>query len=248
MNVENQISYYAVIPATVRYDNRLKSAEKLLYGEVTALANKNGFCYAKNRYFANLYNVSIETISRWFSNLQKYGYIKIEIIKNENKEIISRNIYISDAPYSQKEQYPYSQKNQYPYPQKDQEGIDEKVKENNIKYNIDDLFYIIINNSNKIPADFYQILNQLEFIYTKEMLELMKEEKVQMIKNIIYTIYELYNIGFNNIISKFNREALINLYMIAQEYEPNNLLNYYKKAIINNYTNNTSYNVSYNTS
>ena len=64
-------------------------------------------------------------------------------------EIISRNIYISDAPYSQKEQYPYSQKNQYPYPQKDQEGIDEKVKENNIKYNIDDLFYIIIVNMSR---------------------------------------------------------------------------------------------------
>ena len=36
LNGENQINYYAIIPFTVRYDNELKSAEKLLYGEITA--------------------------------------------------------------------------------------------------------------------------------------------------------------------------------------------------------------------
>jgi len=52
-------SYYAIIPATVRYENRLKSAEKLLYSEITALANKNGYCFAQNKYFAELYNVTV---------------------------------------------------------------------------------------------------------------------------------------------------------------------------------------------
>ena len=40
MNEQNQVNYYAIIPATVRYDKELKPAEKLLYSEVTALANK----------------------------------------------------------------------------------------------------------------------------------------------------------------------------------------------------------------
>ena len=48
-------NYYAIIPATVRYDNRLKSAEKLIYSEITALANKNGYCFAKNKYFTELF-------------------------------------------------------------------------------------------------------------------------------------------------------------------------------------------------
>ena len=124
MNEENKINYYAIIPATVRYSKELKANEKLLYGEITSLSNKNGYCYAQNRYFADLYGVSIETVSRWLSNLQKCGFIQIEIKRNENKEVIARYIYIVDIPYRQK--------NQYPYHQKSQEGIDENVKENTI--------------------------------------------------------------------------------------------------------------------
>ena len=50
MNEENNISYYSILPATVRYNEQLKPNEKLLYSEITALANKNGYCYAKNKY------------------------------------------------------------------------------------------------------------------------------------------------------------------------------------------------------
>ena len=234
MNEENQISYYAVIPATVRYDKKLKSSEKLLYGEVTALANKYGFCYAKNKYFAELYNVSNETISRWLSNLQKQGYIKIEIIKNENKEIVERDIYILDIPYCQK--------NQYPYCQKDQEGIDKKVKENNINNNIDedDLFNLIINNSFKIQSTFYEILERLELKYNNQIIEIMKEDTIKMLKDIIYVLYDLYNSKFSNILSQVKREQLLNLYKISQEHLPDDLLNYYRRAIINKYTNNST--------
>ena len=56
-------SYYAVIPASVRYDERLKANEKLLYGELTALSRKDGFAFASNGYFAKLYGVSKETVS-----------------------------------------------------------------------------------------------------------------------------------------------------------------------------------------
>lgn len=232
MNEENQVSYYAVIPATVRYDKRLKPSEKLLYGEVTALANKYGYCYAKNKYFAELYEVSNETISRWLSNLQKCGYVKIEIIRNENKEIVERDIYILDIPYCQK--------NQYPYCRKDQEGIDEKVKENNIKYNKDDLYYIINNKGNEISTEFYKILERLEFIYPKEILITLKPEKVEMLKDIIFTIYMIFESSFTYIISAMKRNDLITLYNIAQEHEPNDLLNYYRRSIINKYTNNST--------
>ena len=70
-----QPNYYAIIPACVRYDNRLKPNEKLLYSEITALSNKTGLCFATNKYFADLYEVEIETISRWIRHLKDLGYI-----------------------------------------------------------------------------------------------------------------------------------------------------------------------------
>jgi len=91
-------SYYAVVPASVRYDSNLCANSKLLYGEITALCNEKGYCWASNQYFADLYDVSKITISRWISSLEKYGYIKVELIyKSNTKEIESRKIWIVDS-------------------------------------------------------------------------------------------------------------------------------------------------------
>ena len=226
---ENIINYYAIIPSTVRYDLDLKPSEKLLYGEVTALANKNGYCFAQNKYFSELYNVSNGTVSKWFSHLQKLGYINIEIKRNEKKEIVSRHIYIVDTPYGQKRPYPYCQKQPYHMVKND--------KDNNININIDDLFYFIINNSNEISKDFFKILENLDLNYNTNILAYMEDTKIQMIKNIIYVLFDLYNSKFSNLLELVNREFLFNLYNISIEKSPNDLLNYYKKSIINKYTN-----------
>jgi len=82
-------NYYAIIPAEVRYSN-LKPNAKLLYGEITALSNKTGYCFASNNYFAELYNVNKNTISRWISDLKRLGFITIEIERAANKQIIKR--------------------------------------------------------------------------------------------------------------------------------------------------------------
>lgn len=233
MGDKEQPNYYAIIPATVRYDNNLKSAEKLLYGEITALANKNGYCYAKNKYFADLYNVTTVSVSRWISHLQEMGYIETEVVRNENKEILSRKIYIPHISYIPKRQYPSYQKNQYPYVQKNTQGMNKNVKDNNIKYNIDDLFYLIINNDAKIPKKFLNIIEKLEFNYKPYMLKCMKKDKIDMIKNIIYVLYDLYNKDFYSLLQNIKRENLVNLYLLAIDKKPSNLLNYYKNSIIN---------------
>jgi len=225
---KNQVSYYSVIPATVRYDTRLKPAEKLIYGEITSLTNVMGYCFASNKYFANLYEVTTHTVSQWISHLAKLHYIYIELIRDEKKQIKERRLYICDTPYVQKNTYPYVLKSTYPMYQ--------NVQYNNININIDDLFILIINNSQNIPATFYLILEKLELIYNEEILCMMQEDKIQMLKNIIYILYQLYNSGFNSLLSKISRESLVNLYILSQEHKPDDLLNYYKKAIINKYT------------
>ena len=62
MEKQIQKNFYAIIPAFVRYDKDLQPNAKLLYGEITALTNEKGFCWAENEYFANLYNVSTTSI------------------------------------------------------------------------------------------------------------------------------------------------------------------------------------------
>lgn len=75
-------NYYAVIPANVRYNQNLSSSAKLLYGEITALCNKTGECWATNKYFADLYGVSDRSIRDWISDLQKEGVIEVVITKD----------------------------------------------------------------------------------------------------------------------------------------------------------------------
>ena len=216
MNEEYKINYYSIIPATVRYDTRLAPAEKLLYGELTALSNKDGFCYAKNRYFADLYNVAVGTVSRWLSNLQKFGYIIIEIVRNNKKEIVERRIYISDNPYTQKCLYP----------------TNKNVKEDNIDNNI---FNEIINNSDKISSDFYDILDTLELLYPQKLILNMQQDSMDKIKNIIVVLYEIYNSNLKYILRKVDRNTLIKLYSISEMNNPENLKGYFKKSVINNY-------------
>jgi hypothetical protein len=88
-------SYYAVIPANVRYDKNLKANEKLLYGEIAALSNKNGYCWASNNYFAELYGVSKIAVSGWINNLCKAGYITSEVHRDERNQVTERIIAIN---------------------------------------------------------------------------------------------------------------------------------------------------------
>lgn len=91
-------NYYAIIPAKVRYDDRLRANEKLLYGEISALSNKDGECWASNSYFAKVYQVTTPAISRWISDLEECGYISVEYIrKNDSKELEKRIIHLREV-------------------------------------------------------------------------------------------------------------------------------------------------------
>lgn len=93
---EQQKAYYAIIPANVRYDKDLAPNAKLLYGEITALCNEKGYCWASNQYFADLYHSSISAVQKWVSALVKKGYINLELVYKEGtKQILQRKLYIT---------------------------------------------------------------------------------------------------------------------------------------------------------
>lgn len=133
-------AYYAVIPANVRYDENLKDKAKLLYGEITALSNEKGYCYASNSYFSELYKVTKETISRLLKNLCDGGYVSIELVY-QGKEIIGRKVFIEKSIGIDEKINTYCQNSQDP--------IDEKVKDNNT----------INNKKEKRKTEFDELIN-----------------------------------------------------------------------------------------
>ena len=96
--VKEKPSYYSILTADVRYCKELSAQEKLLYSEITALANRKGYCWASNNFFADLYGLSKETVSRQISNLAKHGFIHVSIIYfDDSKQIKERRIYLSET-------------------------------------------------------------------------------------------------------------------------------------------------------
>ena len=94
--MREKVAYYAIIPANVRYDPDLPPNAKLLYGEITALCNEKGFCWASNRYFAELYGVSIRSVKGWIDILSQKGYIQTNLTyQQHSKEIECRIITIA---------------------------------------------------------------------------------------------------------------------------------------------------------
>jgi len=92
-------SYYAIIPAEVRYSKKLTPNAKLLYAEITALCNMNGKCTASTEYFCRLYEVSRASIQNWLKMLDDNDYIRRVLIYREgSKEILSRYIKLVDKP------------------------------------------------------------------------------------------------------------------------------------------------------
>lgn len=94
---EQQRSYYAIIPANVRYDKDLAPNAKLLYGEITALCNEKGYCWASNQYFAELYGVSILSIKRWVNSLVTKGYVYRTLTYKPNSKEIDKRILSIDG-------------------------------------------------------------------------------------------------------------------------------------------------------
>lgn len=143
-------SYYAVIPAKIRYDKELKANEKLLYGEISALSNKNGYCNASNMYFADLYFVNKKTISTWVNHLKEKGYIEIELIY-EDQKIVERRIYIEIKNKQVENEVPIHEKMDTS-PSKNGYPIHQNMEENNTSN----------NNKEKEEEDFSKIVKFYE--------------------------------------------------------------------------------------
>ncbi|BBM50710.1 helix-turn-helix domain-containing protein [Leptotrichia wadei] len=182
-------NFYGIMPANVRYDKNLKPMEKILYTEITALSNKEGYCFASNSYFGELYEVNKKTVSAWVNNLEKQGYIKIVLIyKQGTKEITERRIYINQKvspinknvdTYPQKDGEVFIKKS-IGYPQKNEDPIHKKVEDNNTRLILQD---DVVNNNINITQKENDVTETKEQQHQVFVLNLAKKEMSKLCNN-----------------------------------------------------------------
>jgi hypothetical protein len=187
-------SYYAIIPANIRYDNTLKANEKLLYGEITCLTQMTGKCFASNEYFANLYDTSKETISRWISNLANKGYIKTQLIYKEGtKQIINRYIQINQEGIDKKINSP----------------IDENIKDNNTSINNTSINIKEKDKKENKPNSKKDIL--IEFLKSQDLSSINKKSLNEWLD---YKKWNYKEIGIKKLIkflSQYSSDVQVNI-------------------------------------
>lgn len=74
------------IPREIWLSKDLSITEKCLLVEIDSLDNDDG-CFASNKYFGEFFGVSDRQISKYVSQLQKKGYIKVTIINRTKRSI-----------------------------------------------------------------------------------------------------------------------------------------------------------------
>lgn len=116
-------AYYAVLTAEVRYSKVLKPMEKLIFAEITALSNATGECWATNRYFADLYDVSTGTVSKWIANLAKQGFVNRRVTYKEASKQIDKRFLSLSNPMVENDHTPMAQNDQAPMVENDQVNI-----------------------------------------------------------------------------------------------------------------------------
>lgn len=125
---ESTPGYYAVIPASVRYDDKIPANAKLLYGEISSLIGSEGYCYASNAYFASLYGLSERTISGLISALQSHNYLVVSVERDQSGKVINRKLFIQASIIDGQpvENNFYTQRKSF------QEGIEENFQYTNL--------------------------------------------------------------------------------------------------------------------
>lgn len=201
-------NYYGILPANVRYDKELKPMEKILFTEISSLTSKEGYCYAKNSYFAELYDVHKNTVGNWINNLVKRGYLKSVIIYEKGtKNIQERRLYIT-TPTNEKTDTSINKKidtcqskNLEGINKKIDTPINKKIEDNNTSINNTSL---LLNNNNNIHVknEFSQACEEIK----NNWIEIAHEYKLSGTQ---LKITEKRKRVINNLLKEYSLEEVI---------------------------------------
>lgn len=89
---KQQAGWTGYMDADVRYNKNLSSTAKVMMVEISALTNKEGYAWATNQYFADIFNISKSQVSRIIRQLAECGYINVYLNPGGDRYItITRN-------------------------------------------------------------------------------------------------------------------------------------------------------------
>lgn len=86
---------FLMIPIEMVEDDRLNSAQLILYGLIYSSFIGKSYCGLKNSYFSRIMRTSESSILRHLDTLERCGYIERQVLRREaTNEVIERRIFI----------------------------------------------------------------------------------------------------------------------------------------------------------
>lgn len=86
--------FYIVIPMMLVNDHRVSAKAKICFGVIANLCNKFGYCFATNKYIADVMDVHEITVSKYIKELIDFEWL---IPENETtKTGIQRRLLVSE--------------------------------------------------------------------------------------------------------------------------------------------------------
>ena len=172
-----KFGYYGYIPSYIRHNQELSPMAKLVYAEITANIEQDGYCIKNNSYFMRVLNISRATISRIITTLRESNllYVVIEQEEKTNK-FIKRYIALTlpqirvgvnnqiDIPHAQKRDRGNALEGDL-VPNTSNES---DQKRGTLLYNNNDIHYIYSNHKKDTPINKSITENQL--LYLKKIV------------------------------------------------------------------------------
>jgi hypothetical protein len=72
---------------------KLNHRQAILYGLIVSMSNKKNYAYLQNSTICEIMNCSIGSVKQDLKTLENMNFIKREVIRNSNNEVVERKIY-----------------------------------------------------------------------------------------------------------------------------------------------------------
>lgn len=82
---------FSTIPNKVKYDSSIKFLSRMILSDILSY-NHNGLCFASNKYFAEIYGVSVRSVENALKELREKGYILSDYRPSINKRVMIPNM------------------------------------------------------------------------------------------------------------------------------------------------------------